>query len=118
MQQSVNMLLNSIFHPNPSFLIWLFSQALLLLDRKKLIFLVLTLTLKFIFEKRAANFIQRYKIAYFYVKIGLWILTSNFTNKAFLKYYRVTYIHINGHLITNVIKRGGLGDRFKLDSTN
>jgi len=25
----------------------------------------------FIFEKRTANFIRRYKIAYFYVKIGL-----------------------------------------------
>ena len=31
------------------------------------------------FKKRAANFIRRYKITYFYVKIGLWILTTNFT---------------------------------------
>jgi hypothetical protein len=32
---------------------------------------ILTLSLDFIFEKRAANFIRRYKIAYFYVKIGI-----------------------------------------------
>jgi hypothetical protein len=51
----------------------------LLLDRKKLIVLVLTLTFDFIFEKRAAKFIRRYKIAYFYVKIGFWILTTNVT---------------------------------------
>jgi len=42
------------------------------------------LTLDFIFEKRAANFIRRYNIAYFYVKIGLWILTTNFTKITFV----------------------------------
>jgi hypothetical protein len=41
--------------------------------------------LDIIFEKRAANFIRRHKIAYFYVKIGLWILTTNFTNIAMNK---------------------------------
>jgi hypothetical protein len=54
------------------------------LDRKKLIVLVHRLTLDIIFEKRAANFIRRYKIAYFYVKIGLWIFTTNFTKTAFV----------------------------------
>ena len=62
----------------------LFSQTLLFWIEEKLLVLVLTLTLDIIFEKRAANFIRRYKIAYFYVKIGLWILTTNFTKTAFL----------------------------------
>jgi hypothetical protein len=57
----------------------------LLLERKKGIVLVFTLTLDIIFEKRAANFIRRYKMAYFYVKIGLWILTTNFTKIAIIK---------------------------------
>jgi hypothetical protein len=64
---------------------------LLLLDRKKLIGLVLTFKLDFIIEKRAAKFIRRYKIAYFYVKIGLWILTTNFTKMALL--YMFTLIN-------------------------
>ena len=50
-----------------------------------LIVLVLTLILDFIFEKRAANFIRRYKIAYFYVKIGFWILTTLFSKLAIIK---------------------------------
>ena len=60
----------------------LFSQTLLFWIEEKLLVLVPTLTLDIIFEKRAANFIRRYKIAYFYVKIDLWILTTNFTKTA------------------------------------
>ena len=52
---------------------------------EKLILLVFTLILDFIFEKRAANFIRKHKISNCYVKIGLWILTTNFTKTAFIK---------------------------------
>jgi hypothetical protein len=38
-----------------------------------------------IFEKRAANFIRRYKTAYFFVKIGPWILTKIFRKTAYKK---------------------------------
>jgi len=38
----------------------------------------------FIFEKRAANLIRKYKIAYFYIKISLWILTTNYTKTTFI----------------------------------
>ena len=54
-----------------SLFIRLFSQALLLLDRKKPIVLVLILTSAFILEKRATYFIRMHKTAYFYVKISL-----------------------------------------------
>ena len=67
------------------FYVSLFSQTLLFLKRKKGILLVFTLIMDIIFEKRAANFIRKYKIAYFYVKIGLWILTTNFTKIALVK---------------------------------
>jgi hypothetical protein len=56
-----------------------FSQTLLFLKRKKGVLLVFTLIMDIICEKRAANFIRKYKIAYFCVKIVLWILTTNFT---------------------------------------
>jgi hypothetical protein len=55
------------------------------MDRKKLIVLVHTLTLDIIFKKRAASFIRRYKTAYFFVKIGLWILTTIFRKSAYKK---------------------------------
>ena len=70
----------------------LFSQTLLFWIEKKLIVLVITLSLDIIFEKRAANFIRRYKIAYFYVKIGLWILTTKVTKIAFIKVKNQTYL--------------------------
>jgi len=37
------------------------------------------------FDKRAANLIRRHKIANCHVKIGLWILTTNFTKTAIEK---------------------------------
>jgi len=36
-------------------------------------------------RKELQKFIRRYKIVYFYVKIGLWILTTNFTKIALEK---------------------------------
>ena len=39
----------------------------------------------YIFEKRAANLIGMQKNNSFYVKIGLWILTTNFTKTAINK---------------------------------
>ena len=42
--------------------------------------IIFTLKFDFIFEKRATNYLQLHKIANFYVKIGLWILTTIFTN--------------------------------------
>ena len=51
---------------------------------KKLINLVFTLTLVLILEKRAANLIRMRKIA-LSTKIGLWILTSNFTKTVFIE---------------------------------
>ena len=66
---------------------------------KKLLVIVFMLKQLFVFEKRATNFIRRYKIAYFYVKIVRWILTTNFTKipfikKVYLKYKEATRLEV------------------------
>ena len=58
----------------------LFSTKLLW-DRKNLIDLVLTFTLNFFLEK-SCKLNTNAQNSYYYIKIGLWILTSNFTNTA------------------------------------
>ena len=45
----------------------------------------------YIFEKRVATKIRMYKKSSFYVKIGLWILTTNFTKTAFIKKEKALY---------------------------
>jgi hypothetical protein len=52
--------------------------------KKNPIVLVVRLTHVLIFEKRAANLIRMRKITFLYVKIGFWILTTNFTKTALL----------------------------------
>jgi len=73
----------------------LFSQTLLLLERKKLIIIVVMLIWLYIFEKRAANLIEMQKNNSFYVKIGLWILTTNFTKTALYKKRNETAIQVS-----------------------
>ena len=44
-------------------------------------------------RKELQKFIRRYKIVYFYVKIGLWILTTNFTKIALMKEEQVPKVN-------------------------
>jgi hypothetical protein len=79
------------------FLLRLFSQTLLLLRYKKKICPILMLLLTFIFEKRAANLVRMHKIAYFYVKTGLWVLTINFlyANNFYKQSYQPESLMVN-----------------------
>jgi hypothetical protein len=63
----------------------LFSQTLLLLVRKNMIDFVFTVKQAIIFEKRACKLNINAQNNFFYVKIGLWILTINFTKIALAK---------------------------------
>ena len=58
-----------------------------------LIVLGLTLDTETLFlRKRAVKLYTKYKIAYFYVKIGLWILTTNFNANSTSYIYMLTLV--------------------------
>ena len=76
----------------PSFLLKVLFSNIVAFRREKKKIRLISIDIGLYFEKRAANLYTNEQNSYFYVKIGLWILTTNFTSTALLKVYKIILV--------------------------
>ena len=76
----------------------LFSQTLLLLGRRKADCPCFHVELGYIFGEKSCKLHKYAQNSFFYVKIILWILTTNFTETALLNDKRILFRFFQTHL--------------------